>query len=87
MSKFSKVLGVSLALAALAALSPVFAAGEKEAATPANTFSGKNVRVVIGSTATAGDSYLIAETVSRHLAKALGANLKVDAVEIGRAHV
>ena len=36
--------------------------------------------MVIGSTSTAGDSYLIAETVSRHLAKALGANMKVDAV-------
>ena len=46
----------------------------------ANPFAGMNVRVVIGSTSTAGDSYLIAETVSRHLAKALGANMKVDAV-------
>jgi tripartite-type tricarboxylate transporter receptor subunit TctC len=80
MKKSMKVLGVSLALAAMAAVSPLFAAGEAETAAPANTFAGKNVRVVIGSTSTAGDSYLIAETVSRHLAKALGANLKVDAV-------
>ena len=46
----------------------------------ANPFDGQNVRVVIGSKSTAGDSYLIAETVSRHLGKALGANMKVDAV-------
>lgn len=80
MKKSLKALGVSLALAATAAVSPLFAAGGNEAAAPANTFAGKNIRVVIGSTSTAGDSYLIAETVSRHLAKALGANMKVDAV-------
>ncbi len=45
-----------------------------------NSFDGKNIRVVIGSTSTSGDSYLIAETVSRHLAKALNATAKVDAV-------
>lgn len=55
---------------------------EKETAT---TFKGKNVRVVIGSTSTSGDSYLIADTVSRHLGKALGANLKVDAVGAAEA--
>jgi tripartite-type tricarboxylate transporter receptor subunit TctC len=49
------------------------------------SFAGKNVRVVIGSTSTAGDSYLIAETVSRHLAKELNANLKVDAIGAARA--
>jgi tripartite-type tricarboxylate transporter receptor subunit TctC len=49
------------------------------------SFAGKNVRVVIGSTSTAGDSYLIAETVSRHLAKELNASLKVDAVGAARA--
>lgn len=62
------ILAALLVIAALAA--PVFA----------NPFQGQNVRVVIGSTSTAGDSYLIAETVSRHLGKALGANMKVDAV-------
>ena len=62
-----------LALLVLALLAVPAVAG-------ANPFAGMNVRVVIGSTSTAGDSYLIAETVSRHLAKALGANMKVDAV-------
>jgi tripartite-type tricarboxylate transporter receptor subunit TctC len=62
------ILAALLVIAAFAA--PVFA----------NPFQGQNVRVVIGSTSTAGDSYLIAETVSRHLGKALGANMKVDAV-------
>lgn len=51
----------------------------------ANSFKGKNVRVVIGSTSTSGDSYLIADTVSRHLGTALGANLKVDAVGASEA--
>lgn len=72
-----------LALCLLMAASVVFAAGGAEAG-PA-TFKGKNVRVVIGSTATAGDSYLIAETVSRYLGKELGANLKVDAVGAAKA--
>lgn len=49
------------------------------------TFKGKNVRVVIGSTSTSGDSYLIADTVSRYLGKELGANLKVDAVGAAEA--
>ena len=72
-----KIVAKTVATAALAAFVSVgalFAEGQKDAA-PAETFAGKNVRVVIGSTATAGDSYLIAETVSRHLAKALNANL------------
>lgn len=60
----------------------LFAGGASEGAP---TFKGKNVRVVIGSTATAGDSYLIAETVSRYLGKELGANLKVDAVGAAKA--
>ncbi|MFA9464272.1 MAG: hypothetical protein ACERKN_08240 [Velocimicrobium sp.] len=51
----------------------------------ANSFEGKNVRVVIGSTSTSGDSYLIAETVSRHLAKELNATAKVDAVGAAEA--
>ncbi len=61
----------------------MFAAGTTETAAP--TFKGQNVRVVIGSTATSGDSYLIAETVSRYLGKELGANLKVDAVGAAKA--
>ncbi len=51
----------------------------------ANSFDGKNIRVVIGSTSTSGDSYLIAETVSRHLAKALNATAKVDAIGAAEA--
>ncbi|MHB8130107.1 MAG: type 2 periplasmic-binding domain-containing protein [Mobilitalea sp.] len=49
------------------------------------TFDGKRVRVVIGSTSTTGDSYMIAELASRYLAKELSANLKVDAVGAGPA--
>ncbi|NMB42750.1 MAG: hypothetical protein GX995_01295, partial [Clostridiales bacterium] len=49
------------------------------------TFENKRVRVVIGSTSTTGDSYMIADLVSRYLAKELDANLKVDAVGAGPA--
>jgi tripartite-type tricarboxylate transporter receptor subunit TctC len=49
------------------------------------TFDGKRVRVVIGSTSTTGDSYMIADLASRYLAKELSANLKVDAVGAGPA--
>lgn len=73
-----------LALSVLLLGSIVFAEGNKEAAAAA-TFKGQNVRVVIGSTSTGGDSYLIAETVSRYLGPALGANLKVDAVGAAKA--
>lgn len=69
-----------LLLVTLVAAAPLFAAGKSKAG-----FAGKNVRVVIGSTSTAGDSYLIAETAVRYLAKALGANMKVDAVGAAKA--
>ena len=64
----------TLAVLALAALVSC-----KEKKTDAG-FEGKNVRVVIGSTSTSGDSYLIAQTCARYLSSALNANLKVDAV-------
>jgi len=72
-----------LSLCLMLAGGMLFAAGATETAAP--TFKGQNVRVVIGSTATGGDSYLIAETVSRYLGKELGANLKVDAVGAAKA--
>ena len=75
---------VAIVLAMLLVGSLVFAAGSGETQV-APTFKGKNVRVVIGSTSTSGDSYLMAETVSRYLAKELGANLKVDAVGAAKA--
>ncbi|AEV29515.1 hypothetical protein SpiGrapes_1717 [Sphaerochaeta pleomorpha str. Grapes] len=74
-----------LAFSLLLAGSVVFANGTGEDQTAVPTFNGKNVRVVIGSTSTGGDSYLIAETVSRYLAKELGANMKVDAVGAAKA--
>lgn len=49
------------------------------------TFDSKRVRVVIGSTSTTGDSYMIADLASRYLADELGATLKVDAVGAGPA--
>jgi tripartite-type tricarboxylate transporter receptor subunit TctC len=49
--------------------------GKKE-----SSFDNKRVRVVIGSTSTSGDSYMIADVVTRYLSKALNFNGKVDAV-------
>ncbi|WP_367942743.1 hypothetical protein [Enterocloster citroniae] len=40
----------------------------------------KSVRVVIGSSSTSGDSYLIADTVTRYLAEEMGWDAKVDPV-------
>ena len=59
------------------------AAGTEEAK-PAesgeSSLKGQNVRIVIGSTSTSGDSYMIADTVNRYLSKEMGFNGKVDAI-------
>jgi tripartite-type tricarboxylate transporter receptor subunit TctC len=72
---------VIIMLAALLSVGAcVFANGTSESSTKISTFKGKNVRVVIGSSSTGGDSYLIADITSRYLAKELDCNIKVDAV-------
>lgn len=45
-----------------------------------SSLKGQNVRVVIGSTSTSGDSYMMADLVTRYLAKEMGFNGKVDAI-------
>ena len=45
-----------------------------------SSLEGKRVRVVIGSTSTGGDSYMIADIVTRYLGEEMGFNGKVDAV-------
>lgn len=45
-----------------------------------SSLRGQNVRVVIGSTSTSGDSYMIADLVTRYLSKEMGFRGKVDAV-------
>lgn len=45
-----------------------------------SSLKGKRVRVVIGSTSTGGDSYMIADMVTRYLSEEMGFNGKVDAV-------
>lgn len=45
-----------------------------------SSLKGQNVRVVIGSTSTSGDSYMIADLVTRYLAAEMGFNGKVDAI-------
>lgn len=46
----------------------------------ASSLKGQNVRVVIGSTSTSGDSYMIADLVTRYLGEEMGFNGKVDAI-------
>lgn len=45
-----------------------------------SSLKGQNVRVVIGSTSTSGDSYMIADLVTRYLSEEMGFNGKVDAI-------
>ena len=68
---------------------PAAPAENAEAAAPAekaevgggeSSLKGKRVRVVIGSTSTGGDSYMIADMVTRYLSEEMGFNGKVDAV-------
>ncbi len=51
----------------------------------ASVYEGQRVRIVIGSTSTSGDSYMVAETVNRYLQKYLKCNSKVDAVGANEA--
>ncbi len=62
------------------------AAPSAEPAAPAEepsgdtSLTGKRVRVVIGSTSTGGDSYMVADMVTRYLGEEMGFNGKVDPV-------
>jgi len=76
-----KLVVILLAVCLLSA--GAFAKGGSDAAAP--TFAGKNVRMVIGSTSTSGDSYLIADATARYLSKYLNCNIKVDAVGAAEA--
>lgn len=49
------------------------------------SFEGQNVRVVIGSSSTTGDSYLVADGTMRTLGGLLKSDMKVDAVGAGPA--
>lgn len=55
-------------------------AGEVNVGGGNSSLKGQNVRVVIGSTSTSGDSYMIADLVTRYLSKEMGFNGKVDAI-------
>ena len=74
---------MALVLVLVLSLSVLTGCANKQKAV--NSFDGKNVRVVIGSTSTTGDSYMIADMTMRYLAKQLNANTKVDAVGAGPA--
>ena len=50
------------------------------ASSDGGSLKGKRVRVVIGSTSTGGDSYMIADMVTRYLGEEMCFNGKVDAV-------
>lgn len=53
---------------------------DSSAAAGESSLKGQNVRVVIGSTSTSGDSYMIADLVTRYLSQEMGFNGKVDAI-------
>lgn len=60
---------------------PASDAAQSQAAAPATSaLKGQNVRVVIGSTSTSGDSYMIADLVTRYLSQEMGFNGKVDPI-------
>jgi tripartite-type tricarboxylate transporter receptor subunit TctC len=50
-----------------------------------SSLKGKRVRIVIGSTSTSGDSYMIADMTTRYLSKEMGFNGKVDSMNPARA--
>ncbi|MDF2614240.1 MAG: uncharacterized protein K0S71_2026 [Clostridia bacterium] len=56
------------------------ASADKGGSEKSSAFDKKRVRVVIGSTSTSGDSFMVADTVTRFLSKELNFNGKVDAV-------
>lgn len=70
--------------ASSAATASSTATAESTATAPAesgtSSLKGQNVRIVIGSTSTSGDSYMIADTVNRYLSAEMGFNGKVDAI-------
>ncbi len=51
-----------------------------------DSFDGRQVRIVIGSTSTSGDTYMISDIANRYLAKALNMSSKIDAVGAGPAY-
>jgi len=55
-------------------------AAPAEATSGETSLTGKRVRVVIGSTSTGGDSYTMADMVTRYLGAEMGFNGKVDPV-------
>ena len=70
---------ISLILIAAMCIGLLAGCGSSSGASGAS-LKGKRVRVVIGSTSTGGDSYMIADMVTRYLSKEMGFNGKVDAV-------
>lgn len=74
------------ATAALAMLVALIAPARVSAGEPAADYlKGKSIRVVIGSTAVAGDTYVTAEVVTRHVSQKYGCNIKCDPIGSGRA--
>ena len=80
---FKRVIASALALAiaaAVAGCSGGSSSGSSDSAASEGSLKGQNVRVVIGSTSTSGDSYMIADLVTRYLSDEMGFNGKVDAI-------
>ena len=67
---------IALVLVLVLALTPVANAA---------VYENQRVRIVIGSTAVSGDSYMVADIVNRYLQKYLGCQSKVDPVGANEA--
>ncbi|MGN8158509.1 ABC transporter substrate-binding protein [Salinisphaera sp. SWV1] len=75
MNRLLRTLGIAAALALVLALPNLAVAQDIPS----------NLRIVIGSKSTGGDTYQNSEIVANALAKQLGINVKVDAVGVNRA--
>lgn len=76
--KFKKL--IALVLSAALSIGLLAGCGGGSGSEGGSSLEGKRVRVVIGSTSTGGDSYMIADIVTRYLGEEMGFNGKVDAV-------
>jgi tripartite-type tricarboxylate transporter receptor subunit TctC len=85
-------------LIAVCSVMPLFAGGEKEAASAngssvtvktaadaAAYLKGRNIRVALGTTSVTTDTYVTADAFARHVSLKYGCNIKVDPIGTGRA--
>src|SRR5699024_12410758 len=77
-----------MTLTAIIMITVLAACGSSNTTSSNNEDSGfdqDRVRVVIGSSATGGDTYQIADAASRNIEEVLGTSMKVDAIAANQA--